>query len=439
MQHSSLPDVLVTAQVLFLRLREVRVFACVSRRHAWLCKTARVRDYKRRLERLAAQGRLACASSHSVALRNDGRVVTWGDQSRGQRAGAPSEAGDVMVACGMLHSCAVHNDGRVVTWGNCEEAQRADAPTDAGFVAVACGWLRALRSASRRRARGHLGQQRLATEAQRAERGRVSSSRAWIIRHGLALHKNCRVVMWGHSSFQLLTDAPTDTGYVVIGCCYVGHQSIALRDDGRRLGQRAQRPPRAHRGWIWGYCVWSILRSGAAQKSGSRPFVEREAPDAIGVYASCGAAWESAVGHISRAAVVLGLEEEASVIGDRADAIESCTGLSMHMTPGHNAQRASGRRTHRGAALHKETPILECDVRDETTECRRRRRRDYRSPPASGTVPTTTGSLLELEPPGRVRRAQSWWPEGGSSREVTERNRRRSPTSPPLSTATDTQ
>jgi len=63
---------------------------------------------------------IACGDSHSVGLRDDGTVVTWGDND------APASAGFVAIACGVSHSVALHHDGSVVTW---DSKFRANART----------------------------------------------------------------------------------------------------------------------------------------------------------------------------------------------------------------------------------------------------------------------------------------------------------------------
>mmetsp|Transcript_3692 Transcript_3692/g.14452 ORF Transcript_3692/g.14452 Transcript_3692/m.14452 type:complete len:213 (+) Transcript_3692:134-772(+) len=88
---------------------------------------------------------LACRIDHGVAVRNDGRVVTWGSIAADRDS--PTDAGYVSVACGQSHSLALHRDGRVVTLGDNSRGQRADAPTDAGYVAIACGCFTAVRCA----------------------------------------------------------------------------------------------------------------------------------------------------------------------------------------------------------------------------------------------------------------------------------------------------
>mmetsp|Transcript_27632 Transcript_27632/g.110664 ORF Transcript_27632/g.110664 Transcript_27632/m.110664 type:complete len:170 (-) Transcript_27632:326-835(-) len=82
---------------------------------------------------------ILCGSNHSVALRDDGRLVCWGEVWGGERVDAPTDAGYIGLALGDHHSVALRTDGRVVTWGSNTQRERDGAPTDAGYVAIACG------------------------------------------------------------------------------------------------------------------------------------------------------------------------------------------------------------------------------------------------------------------------------------------------------------
>ena len=60
---------------------------------------------------------ISAGSYHSVALKEDGTVVTWGDNSKKQRD-TPSGLKDVVaIAAGGYHSLALKEDGTVVAWG----------------------------------------------------------------------------------------------------------------------------------------------------------------------------------------------------------------------------------------------------------------------------------------------------------------------------------
>ena len=84
--------------------------------------------------------RIACYGKESVALRSDGRIVTWGGyKSMDIDVDMPTDAGYVALAAGEAHCLALHETGRVVIWGDYSEDQRVGAPTDDGYVAIACG------------------------------------------------------------------------------------------------------------------------------------------------------------------------------------------------------------------------------------------------------------------------------------------------------------
>ena len=132
---------------------------------------------------------IACGVSHSVALRNDGTIKTWGSNSYDQRLDSPTDAGYIAIACGGAHSVALHNDGTIRTWGRNENDQRDDSPTDTGYIAIACG------SA-----------------------------------HSVALRNDGTIKTWGRNENDQRDDSPTDTGYIAIACG--GAHSVALRNDG---------------------------------------------------------------------------------------------------------------------------------------------------------------------------------------------------------------
>ena len=80
---------------------------------------------------------IAAGYWHSVALKNDGSVVAWGHNFYGQVTGTPPNdsysnsavaspvtlggqvlGGVTAIAAGQWHSVALRNDGSVVAWGN---------------------------------------------------------------------------------------------------------------------------------------------------------------------------------------------------------------------------------------------------------------------------------------------------------------------------------
>jgi alpha-tubulin suppressor-like RCC1 family protein len=87
---------------------------------------------------------IAAGHHHSLALRSDGTVWSWGSNSRGQlgtgggSASSPSPAqvpglsNVIAIAAGQAHSMALRSDGTVWTWGANDNGQLGSGGFDAG-------------------------------------------------------------------------------------------------------------------------------------------------------------------------------------------------------------------------------------------------------------------------------------------------------------------
>jgi hypothetical protein len=77
--------------------------------------------------------------SHSLALREDGKVVAWGYNQYGQTNVPPGLDNVVAIGGGGSHSLALRSDGTVVAWGQNTSGQTNVPPGRGKVIAIAAG------------------------------------------------------------------------------------------------------------------------------------------------------------------------------------------------------------------------------------------------------------------------------------------------------------
>ncbi|MFZ1072726.1 MAG: hypothetical protein WAO21_04755 [Verrucomicrobiia bacterium] len=135
---------------------------------------------------------LAAGDYHCLALRTDGTVVAWGEDSSGQTDIPPNLTNVVSIAAGSSHSLALQSDGTVVLWGHIVPSYVNTVPSEVtNVVDLALG-----------------------PGAQ----------------HALVLRADGSVVDWGNTGYGLTNIPPTarDIVQVASGAYY----AVALRSDG---------------------------------------------------------------------------------------------------------------------------------------------------------------------------------------------------------------
>jgi hypothetical protein len=93
---------------------------------------------------IAASRGLPSEASHSLALRADGTVVAWGDNSTGQTTVPAGLTNVVAIAAGEAHNLALRADGTVVAWGSISHGQTTVPAGLANVVAIAAGTIHSL-------------------------------------------------------------------------------------------------------------------------------------------------------------------------------------------------------------------------------------------------------------------------------------------------------
>ena len=164
--------------------------------------------------------------THSLALKRDGTVVAWGFNWAGQ-IDVPANLTNVKaIAAGISHSLALKNDGTVVAWGYNNFGQSTVPAGLNNVIAIAAGAEHnlALKSDGTVVAWGNSAY----TSVPAGLNGVVAIAANSI--HSLALKANGTVVAWGSNDYGQVTVPANLTGVVAIAAGYP--HSLALKNDG---------------------------------------------------------------------------------------------------------------------------------------------------------------------------------------------------------------
>jgi len=71
------------------------------------------------------------------ALRADGSIVAWGNDSSGEVSGVPAGSGYKAIAAGPSTGYALKADGSIVAWGADYLGEVSDVPAGSGYTAIA--------------------------------------------------------------------------------------------------------------------------------------------------------------------------------------------------------------------------------------------------------------------------------------------------------------
>jgi hypothetical protein len=88
---------------------------------------------------------VAAGGDHALALKVDGTVVAWGNNSRGQTNVPGGLTNAMAIAAGYAHSIALRNDGTVIAWGDNTYGQ-TNGPALVAVKLIAAGAYQSLAS-----------------------------------------------------------------------------------------------------------------------------------------------------------------------------------------------------------------------------------------------------------------------------------------------------
>ena len=172
---------------------------------------------------------MAGGYEHSLALRSDGSIFSWGSNSNKQVWASPSGIGFIQIAGGGYHSVALRSTGSIVSWGrNSKNAPTiANTPTGQGFVQVSAGEKHslALRYNGSIVSWGRNNSKQVSNTPPGGGFVQIAGGGE----HSLALHADGSIAAWGWGGWGQ-TSAPPGTGFIQVAAGY--SHSVALRADG---------------------------------------------------------------------------------------------------------------------------------------------------------------------------------------------------------------
>ena len=171
---------------------------------------------------------IAAGAYHSLAVRSDGTVISWGDNTSTQATPVAGLTGVVAVAAGHVHSLALESGGTVVAWGDNSYGQATVPAGLSDVVAIAAGDYHSLALKSDGTVVGWGYNGNGAATAPAGLSGVVAIAGGWT--HSLALKSDGTLVGWGDNNYGETTPPLGATGLVAVagGVDF----SVVLKSDG---------------------------------------------------------------------------------------------------------------------------------------------------------------------------------------------------------------
>lgn len=178
---------------------------------------------------------VAAGAYHSMALRNDGTVITWGEINASAVPANPAGVSNIVsIAAGQSHCVALRSDGKVFAWGDNSQGQLNISPAASNVVAIAAGYYHTLALRADGTVvgwgRNTYGQVTIPTGLTNVAAIAAGAEQS------VALLNNNTIVTWGGSPTPPYTGggyAAYDPGYTLTGIAAWISGNYAVRTDGK--------------------------------------------------------------------------------------------------------------------------------------------------------------------------------------------------------------
>ena len=181
---------------------------------------------------------VAAGGFHSLGLKADGSILAWGRNDFGQSSTPLPNGNFVKVAGGGFHSLGLKSDGSILAWGRNASGECNIPPPNSNFIAIAAGEYYSLGV----KADGSIVAWGRNNEGQcnvpAPNSGFVAVAAGY--EHSVGLKTDGTMVAWGRNDLHQL-DLPINRGFTFVSGC--GNYTLAIRSGGQLVGVPASTTP----------------------------------------------------------------------------------------------------------------------------------------------------------------------------------------------------
>ena len=169
---------------------------------------------------------VSAGGHHLVALRESGNIISWGHNGLNQVSNTPEGSDFIQVSAGTWFSTALKHDGTLVSWGDNHTNQISDTPEDFDFIQVSSGGYHSIALRDDGTLVGWGSEHLIFNTPEDSDFIQVSTGQA----HSVALRESGNIISWGHNGLNQVSDTPEDSDFIQVSAGRF--HSVALRENG---------------------------------------------------------------------------------------------------------------------------------------------------------------------------------------------------------------